>query len=569
MLKSRIHYRAGFKPIASHIVECAGEGVTNADLSVYPVPQAHAADLAARSDVAWRRPPLDPMPERDFHLLIDIGNTFLKWGLFQPSRRHARARIRARVGARAARGDPALPRQFAKLPAPAQHRHLERRRHARARRRRSACWRCGPTRRRRTGSCRSDAQCGVATVPQSRATRQRPLGGADRRTHAAGRATGDGGGVRHRDDHRFPDRRRRVQGRHDHAGRRPDAALAARGHGRLAGPGRRVHHYPTQTVDAIASGCQHAQAGAIERLHRDRSERARPTSGACCRAAPHAGRAASRFRSSSTRTSCSKGSTRSRSRCDRGESASTRPHPRSGRGSAFRARRAKVRSLAPRSGERAGVRGIRRPVTSLEPSVFWGPRPQPLPSKRVPRPLAPQMRKVGSCRRSTSSTKTTPGSSRCARRSPSIGLPFEEWFLSEGVLDLAGAPPQGVFYNRMSASSHTRGHRYAAGADRRRARVARVARPARDQQRPRAAARDQQGRAVRGARALRHPHAAHDRRGRARRDRRGRARACAAPSSPSTTARARVSACSCSRASTRSSATSTATRSRTRSTASR
>ena len=35
LLKSRIHYRAGFKPIASHIVECQGEGVTNADLSVY------------------------------------------------------------------------------------------------------------------------------------------------------------------------------------------------------------------------------------------------------------------------------------------------------------------------------------------------------------------------------------------------------------------------------------------------------------------------------------------------------------------------------------------------------
>ena len=35
MLKSRIHYRAGFKPIASHIVECQGEGVTTADLSVY------------------------------------------------------------------------------------------------------------------------------------------------------------------------------------------------------------------------------------------------------------------------------------------------------------------------------------------------------------------------------------------------------------------------------------------------------------------------------------------------------------------------------------------------------
>ena len=43
-----------------------------------------------------------------------------------------------------------------------------------------------------------------------------------------------------------------------------------------------------------------------------------------------------------------------------------------------------------------------------------------------------------------------------------LELPFEEWFLSDGLLDLAAAPPQGVFYNRMSASSHTRGHRYAA-----------------------------------------------------------------------------------------------------------
>ena len=35
MLKSRIHYRAGFGGLASHVVECAGVGVTNADLSVY------------------------------------------------------------------------------------------------------------------------------------------------------------------------------------------------------------------------------------------------------------------------------------------------------------------------------------------------------------------------------------------------------------------------------------------------------------------------------------------------------------------------------------------------------
>ena len=44
----------------------------------------------------------------------------------------------------------------------------------------------------------------------------------------------------------------------------------------------------------------------------------------------------------------------------------------------------------------------------------------------------------------------------------SLDLPYEEWFLSEGRLDLDSAPPEGVFYNRMSASSHTRGHRYAA-----------------------------------------------------------------------------------------------------------
>ena len=39
-------------------------------------------------------------------------------------------------------------------------------------------------------------------------------------------------------------------------------------------------------------------------------------------------------------------------------------------------------------------------------------------------------------------------------------LPFEEWFLSEGVLDFSSTPPEGIFYNRMSASSHTRGHRF-------------------------------------------------------------------------------------------------------------
>src|SRR6201995_3259581 len=42
------------------------------------------------------------------------------------------------------------------------------------------------------------------------------------------------------------------------------------------------------------------------------------------------------------------------------------------------------------------------------------------------------------------------------------GLPWRDWFLDRGVFDLSRAPPAGVFYNRMSASSHTRDHRYAA-----------------------------------------------------------------------------------------------------------
>jgi hypothetical protein len=44
------------------------------------------------------------------------------------------------------------------------------------------------------------------------------------------------------------------------------------------------------------------------------------------------------------------------------------------------------------------------------------------------------------------------------RRDP----PWVEWNLSCGMVDLNVTPPQGVFYNRMSASSHTRGHSYAA-----------------------------------------------------------------------------------------------------------
>ena len=42
-----------------------------------------------------------------------------------------------------------------------------------------------------------------------------------------------------------------------------------------------------------------------------------------------------------------------------------------------------------------------------------------------------------------------------------INAPFEEWHLGKRNVDHLDKPPRGIFYNRMSASSHTRGHRYA------------------------------------------------------------------------------------------------------------
>ena len=42
-----------------------------------------------------------------------------------------------------------------------------------------------------------------------------------------------------------------------------------------------------------------------------------------------------------------------------------------------------------------------------------------------------------------------------------INAPYKEWHMGRDKIDCSNAPPNGVFYNRMSASSHSRGHRYA------------------------------------------------------------------------------------------------------------
>lgn len=40
-------------------------------------------------------------------------------------------------------------------------------------------------------------------------------------------------------------------------------------------------------------------------------------------------------------------------------------------------------------------------------------------------------------------------------------VPYTVWDLAQGSLDLQAEPPVGIFYNRMSASAHTRNHRFA------------------------------------------------------------------------------------------------------------
>ena len=47
------------------------------------------------------------------------------------------------------------------------------------------------------------------------------------------------------------------------------------------------------------------------------------------------------------------------------------------------------------------------------------------------------------------------------KRLEELQLPYEEWHLDEGTVPLNEAPPEGIFYSRMSASSHTRDHRFA------------------------------------------------------------------------------------------------------------
>jgi len=41
-----------------------------------------------------------------------------------------------------------------------------------------------------------------------------------------------------------------------------------------------------------------------------------------------------------------------------------------------------------------------------------------------------------------------------------IGVPYKSWYMVDRLINMSVIPPNGLFYNRMSASAHTRGHVY-------------------------------------------------------------------------------------------------------------
>ena len=45
------------------------------------------------------------------------------------------------------------------------------------------------------------------------------------------------------------------------------------------------------------------------------------------------------------------------------------------------------------------------------------------------------------------------------------GVPHKEWLLTEGAFDIHSTPPEGIFFSKMSASAHTRGHAFAGNYD--------------------------------------------------------------------------------------------------------
>jgi type III pantothenate kinase len=203
---------------------------------------------------------------RDYTLLIDVGNTFLKWGLFLPSADGTARENRVESGHALLEEITALPAQFAKLPTPSKIvisnvagtrvrvttiRMLE-------------VWpdapppywlvpqdiQCGVVNSYRNpaqlGSDRWAALIGARHLLGARAAMVVVCGTATTIDFLSTEGVFKGGMI-------LPGLGLMLRSLHEGTAALPDQ-------------GGEFFAYPTQTVDAIASGCQHAQAGAIERL---------------------------------------------------------------------------------------------------------------------------------------------------------------------------------------------------------------------------------------------------------------------------------------------------------------
>ena len=206
------------------------------------------------------------IPERDYILLIDIGNTFLKWGLFRPSHNGTARENRVESGHALLEEITALPAQLIKLPTPARI-VISNVAGTRVRANTIRMLEVWPDAPAPYWLLPQDAQCGVVNSyrnPQQLGSdrwaavigTRHLLGERPAMVVVCGTATtidfltGEGvfkGGVI------MPGVGLMLRSLHEGTAALPDQ-------------GGEFFSYPTQTVDAIASGCQHAQAGAIERL---------------------------------------------------------------------------------------------------------------------------------------------------------------------------------------------------------------------------------------------------------------------------------------------------------------
>jgi type III pantothenate kinase len=206
-------------------------------------------------------------PPRDFELLIDIGNTFLKWGLFQPARAGGARENRVESGHALLEEISLLPRQFAKLPAPAKIviSNVAGTRVRAATIRLLEVWpsvpppywlipsaqQCGVVNTYRNpaqlGSDRWAALIGARTLLGAKPMMVVMCGTATTLDLLSADGVFKGGMI-------MPGIGLMLRSLHEGTAALPDQ------------DGEYIEH-PTQTVDAIASGCQNAQAGAIERLY--------------------------------------------------------------------------------------------------------------------------------------------------------------------------------------------------------------------------------------------------------------------------------------------------------------